>query len=89
MCWELMPYFQPQDQDGIQVLLNTTSFSPARLETPQLDFVATMMCRCCRSSLAAVQLMRGHLSSRAFTRDIGMNVALPEVDGRILAVRFL
>ena len=36
---ELMPYFQPKDQEGIQVLLNTTSFSLARLdtETPQVD----------------------------------------------------
>jgi len=58
-------------------------FSLARLETetPQLDLWRQLDVRCYRSSLA-VQLRRGKLSSGAF-RDIGMNVALPEVDGRI------
>jgi len=61
-------------------------FSLARLETetPQLDCGDNWMCRCYRSSLAAVQLRRGKLSSRGFPR-YRMNVALPEVDGRIIS----
>jgi cobaltochelatase CobN len=85
---ELVQYFQPQDSAPIQVLLNTTSFSLARLdaESPQLELwqqldvpIIQVICSSSTEEQWAAQT-RG-LSPR----DMAMNVALPEVDGRIIS----
>jgi cobaltochelatase CobN len=47
---ELLTYLQPKEGEGIGLLLNTTSFSLAKLETetPQLELWHVWMCQCCR-----------------------------------------
>lgn len=92
---ELLHYFRPKDEDGIQVLLNTTSFSlvqpltlnrgaleeemPSelwqRLDVPVLQVILS------GGGLAQWQQEWRGLSPR----DVAMNVALPEVDGRIIS----
>ena len=85
---ELVPYFMTKDEEGIQVLLNTTSFSLARLETetPQLDLWRQL-------DVPVLQVILSGGSADAWEsqfqglspRDMAMNVALPEVDGRIIS----
>ncbi len=92
---ELLHYFRPKDEAGIQVLLNTTSFSLAqlgererggelasdfpelwqRLDVPVLQVILS------GGGLAQWQQEWRGLSPR----DVAMNVALPEVDGRIIS----
>lgn len=88
---ELLSYLQPKglqsaQTTGIQVLLNTTSFSLARLEaeTPNVELwqqldIPVLQVIFSGGDLAAWQT-RG-LSPR----DVAMNIALPEVDGRIIS----
>lgn len=91
----LLDYFRPKDANGIQVLLNTTSFSlvqPLTLnrgafeeEIPselwqQLD-VPILQVILSGGGLAQWQREWRGLSPR----DVAMNVALPEVDGRIIS----
>ncbi len=91
---DLLNYFRPKGADGIQVLLNTTSFSLAqpltlnrgalgeempselwqRLDVPVLQVILS------GGSLAQWEQEWRGLSPR----DVAMNVALPEVDGRII-----
>jgi cobaltochelatase CobN len=85
---EVRHYFQPKDGVPIRVLLNTTSFSLANLEsdTPQVELwqqldVPVLQVILSGSSLDSWQSqLRGLLP-----RDVAMNVALPEVDGRIIS----
>jgi cobaltochelatase CobN len=79
-----------QNQDGVPVsfILNTTSFSLARLETerPSVELweklnVPVLQVILCSSSLEQWESSDSGLSPR----DIAMNVALPEVDGRIIS----
>jgi cobaltochelatase CobN len=84
---ELLNWFQPKDQPGIQVLLNTTSFSLARLqtETPDVELwqtldVPVLQVICSGGTLDQWQTQWRGLSPR----DLAMNVALPEVDGRLI-----
>jgi cobaltochelatase CobN len=91
---ELLHYFRPKDEAGVQVLLNTTSFSLAqlgrergsettsdfpelwqRLDVPVLQVILS------GGGLAQWQQEWRGLSPR----DVAMNVALPEVDGRIIS----
>ncbi|MBV8885951.1 MAG: cobaltochelatase subunit CobN, partial [Chroococcidiopsidaceae cyanobacterium CP_BM_RX_35] len=85
---ELLPYFMPKDEAGIQLLLNTTSFSLARLETetPQLDLWQKLDVPVLQVifSSSPVQQWESQFQGLA-PRDIAMNVALPEVDGRIIS----
>ncbi len=84
---DLLPYFMP-NQQSIQVLLNTTSFSLARLETeiPQLHLWQQL-------DVPVLQVILSGGAADAWKsgfqglspRDIAMNVALPEVDGRIIS----
>ena len=84
---ELINLLQPQEANGVQVLLNTTSFSVAKLDTAghQLDVWKRL-----NVPVLQVILSGGTLSSwqqnplGLSPRDIAMNVALPEVDGRII-----
>ncbi|NJL02656.1 MAG: cobaltochelatase subunit CobN [Spirulinaceae cyanobacterium SM2_1_0] len=91
----LLAQFRPVGAPGIQVLLNTTSFALGRPETlnrhldnasaesaalwPQLD-VPVIQTILSGGGLEAWQQSAQGLSPR----DVAMNVALPEVDGRIV-----
>ncbi|MDH6063588.1 cobaltochelatase subunit CobN [Umezakia ovalisporum] len=84
---ELRAFFQPQDGQQIAVLLNTTSFSLARLETetPQLDLWQKLDVPVLQVILSGggVEQWESQLQGLS-PRDMAMNVALPEVDGRII-----
>lgn len=84
---ELMVYLQPEVGQGIELLLNTTSFSVAKLNgaRPNLDLWQ-------RLDVPVLQVILSGGTEAAWAaqtlglspRDIAMNVALPEVDGRII-----
>ncbi|MDB9304668.1 cobaltochelatase subunit CobN, partial [Nodularia spumigena CS-591/12] len=84
---ELSEFFQPKDSEQIGVLLNTTSFSLARLETeaPQLDLWQKLDVPVFQVILSGggVEQWESQLQGLS-PRDMAMNVALPEVDGRII-----
>ena len=85
---ELLPYFTPKDREGIQVLLNTTSFSLARLETetPQLDLWRQLDVPVLQVILSGGPADAWESGFQGLSpRDMAMNVALPEVDGRIIS----
>ncbi|BAY11672.1 cobaltochelatase subunit CobN [Calothrix sp. NIES-2098] len=85
---ELSEFFQPKDSEQIALLLNTTSFSLARLETetPQIELWEQLDVPVFQVifSGGAVEQWELQLSGLS-PRDIAMNVALPEVDGRIIS----
>ncbi len=84
---ELLRYFQPFDAEGIQLLLNTTSFSLAKLETetPQLDLWQQLDIPVLQVIFSGGTKEQWESQFQGLApRDIAMNVALPEVDGRII-----
>lgn len=85
---ELVELLNPPDQPGISLLLNTTSFSLAKLaaETLNLDLwqqldVPVLQVICSGGTVEGWQTQLRGLAPR----DMAMNVALPEVDGRIIS----
>jgi cobaltochelatase CobN len=80
---ELLEYLQDVD-----LLLNTTSFSLARLETetPQLDLWKKLDIPVLQAifSSGTAESWESQLQGLS-PRDLAMNVALPEVDGRIIS----
>ncbi|MBD2346911.1 cobaltochelatase subunit CobN [Anabaena subtropica] len=84
---ELSEFFQPKDSQQIAVLLNTTSFSLARLETetPQTELWEKLDVPVLQVILSGgfAEQWEAQLNGLS-PRDIAMNVALPEVDGRII-----
>lgn len=85
---DLLPYFKEKDQEGIQVLLNTTSFSLAQLETetPQLDLWQQLDVPVLQVILSGGPVEAWETEFRGLSpRDMAMNVSLPEVDGRIIS----
>lgn len=85
---DLLPYFMPKDEQHIQVLLNTTSFSLARLETetPQLDLWQKLDVPVLQVILSGGTASEWESKYQGLSpRDMAMNVALPEVDGRIIS----
>ncbi|MDX2216512.1 MAG: cobaltochelatase subunit CobN [Oculatellaceae cyanobacterium bins.114] len=85
---DVLNYFQPKDTSGIDVLLNTTSFSLARLdsESPQLDLWRQLNVPILQVVLSSSTAEQWSSHSRGLApRDVAMNVALPEVDGRIIS----
>ncbi|MHC5814670.1 MAG: cobaltochelatase subunit CobN, partial [Nostoc sp.] len=84
---ELSEFFQPKEAESITVLLNTTSFSLARLEseTPQTDLWQKLDVPVLQVILSGGSIEQWESEFQGLSpRDIGMNVALPEVDGRII-----
>ncbi|NEO87095.1 MAG: cobaltochelatase subunit CobN [Spirulina sp. SIO3F2] len=77
----------PEFLDGIQVLLNTTSFSLAKLgqeEQPQLW--SRLNVPVIQTILSGGTVEQWEQSFQGLNpRDVAMNVALPEVDGRIIS----
>jgi len=85
---ELLPYFQPKESSGIGLLLNTTSFSLAKLEaeTPQLELWQRLDVPVLQVILSGGTVEQWSDQFQGLTpRDTAMNVALPEVDGRIIS----
>jgi cobaltochelatase CobN len=75
-------------RQGVEVILNTTSFSLASLETdtPQVDLWETLNVPVFQVIFSGGSLDMWEGSSQGLTpRDMAMNVALPEVDGRIIS----
>jgi cobaltochelatase CobN len=74
-------------RQGVEVMLNTTSFSLASLETdtPQVDLWETLNVPVFQVIFSGGSREMWQKSSQGLTpRDMAMNVALPEVDGRII-----
>ncbi len=85
---QLIELFQPQASEPISLLLNTTSFSLARLETetPQIELWEKLDIPVLQVILSSGALEQWESQFQGLTpRDIAMNVALPEVDGRIIS----
>ncbi|WNZ24977.1 cobaltochelatase subunit CobN [Leptolyngbya sp. NK1-12] len=85
---EVLDYFQPQGKSQIQVLLNTTSFSLAQLDgdAPQVDLWQQLDVPVLQVILSGGTEEQWRSQLRGLSpRDVAMNVALPEVDGRIIS----
>ncbi len=85
---ELLNRLAPADAPGLDLLLNTMSFSVARLSTvsPKLDLWTALDVPVIQVILSGstVEAWQNHPMGLG-PRDIAMNVALPEVDGRIIS----
>ncbi|MEL7243684.1 MAG: cobaltochelatase subunit CobN, partial [Cyanobacteria bacterium J06573_2] len=85
---ELSEFLQKQDGENISFILNTTSFSLARLETerPSVELWERLDVPVLQVILSSSSLEQWQSSSQGLSpRDIAMNIALPEVDGRIIS----
>ncbi|MBD2083309.1 cobaltochelatase subunit CobN [Leptolyngbya sp. FACHB-17] len=90
---ELLTYFQPKDRSGIDILLNTTSFSlgstipfgmTAAADAPELWQTLDIPVLQVILSGGTVEQWQAQLRGLS-PRDTAINVALPEVDGRIIS----
>jgi cobaltochelatase CobN len=85
---EVLSYFQPKDGAEIEVLLNTTSFSVAKLtdnEQPGLELWQRLDVPVLQVIFSGGTKEQWEEQFQGLTpRDTAMNVALPEVDGRII-----
>ncbi|MBD2494845.1 cobaltochelatase subunit CobN [Nostoc sp. FACHB-280] len=85
---ELSEIVQPKDAEQIAILLNTTSFSLARLDTeaPETEIWQKLDVPVLQVILSGGSVEQWESLSQGLSpRDIAMNVALPEVDGRIIS----
>ncbi|GAB4464899.1 MAG: hypothetical protein OHK0037_19310 [Elainellaceae cyanobacterium] len=85
---ELLALLCPKGEEPVQVLLNTTSFSLARLEddAPDVDLWKRLDVPVLQVILSSGTREQWETQSRGLSpRDVAMNVALPEVDGRIIS----
>ncbi|MBD1912968.1 MULTISPECIES: cobaltochelatase subunit CobN [unclassified Leptolyngbya] len=84
---DLLAILQPKDGPGIDALLNTTSFSLAQLDTdaPDVKLWETLDVPIIQTIFSGGSQEQWKALSRGLSpRDVAMNVALPEVDGRII-----
>ncbi|MEM6520001.1 MAG: cobaltochelatase subunit CobN, partial [Cyanobacteria bacterium P01_C01_bin.70] len=84
---ELLSLLRPQDAPAVEILLNTTSFALAKLNAvaPQLDFWQQLDVPVLQVILSSGTQPAWEQNPMGLSpRDIAMNVALPEVDGRII-----
>ncbi|MFO0052442.1 MAG: cobaltochelatase subunit CobN [Dolichospermum sp.] len=85
---KLCAWFTDQNGVNISLLMNTTSFSLAQLETeiPQIELWEKLDVPVLQVILCASSIEQWESESQGLTpRDIAINVALPEVDGRIIS----
>jgi cobaltochelatase CobN len=86
----LLTYFKSSDYSPIQLLLNTTSFSLAKIQIEGENEEELKLWKTLDIPIFQVILSGGTLEqwensfSGLSPRDVAMNVALPEVDGRII-----
>jgi cobaltochelatase CobN len=83
---EILAYLQSQNTHLIQLLLNTTSFSLAKIsKSEQLAFWQSLDVPILQAIFSSSDESYWKNSSRGLTpRDVAINVALPEIDGRII-----
>lgn len=91
---ELLNYFQSQQQTSIQLILNTTSFSIAQLQENSYKSKENLREDGLwqRLNLPVFQVILSSSTEEQWNnnfqglspRDVAMNIALPEVDGRII-----
>jgi cobaltochelatase CobN len=83
---ELLVYLQAKDRNQIQLLLNTTSFSLAKIgKSEQLAFWQALDVPILQTIFSSSTESYWQNSSQGLTpRDVAINVALPEIDGRII-----
>lgn len=84
---EVLAYLRPESDRGISLLLNTTSFSLAKLgEEEQTTFWKQLDIPVIQAILAGTTVEQWQQGTQGLSpRDVAMNVALPEVDGRIIS----
>jgi len=85
---QLREFLQNQNGADVSFILNTTSFSLARLETerPSVELWEKLDVPVLQVILSSSSIEQWESSSGGLSpRDIAMNVALPEVDGRIIS----
>lgn len=84
---ELLEYFKPKDSEPIQLLLNTTSFAISGFNSPEaeqntLKLLDVPVLQAIFSG-GGLEQWESELQGLS-PRDVAMNVALPEVDGKII-----
>jgi cobaltochelatase CobN len=85
---EVVNYLQPKQGEPVQIVLNTTSFSLANLEaeTPQVELWQRLDVPVLQVILSGSTIETWQSQLRGLLpRDVAMNIALPEVDGRIIS----
>ncbi|MEG4273496.1 MULTISPECIES: cobaltochelatase subunit CobN [unclassified Microcoleus] len=84
---ELLEYFQPKDSEPIQLLINTTSFAVSGFSSqePEQNSLKSLDVPVLQAifSGGGLELWETELQGLS-PRDVAMNVALPEVDGKII-----
>jgi cobaltochelatase CobN len=82
---ELLSYLQPSQANSLQLLLNTTSFSLAKIGDEETQLWKKLNIPVLQVILSSTTEESWQESFQGLTpRDMAMNVALPEVDGRII-----
>ncbi|MEM7579839.1 MAG: cobaltochelatase subunit CobN [Cyanobacteria bacterium P01_A01_bin.80] len=85
---QLSEFLQNQDGEIVSFILNTTSFSLARLDAqrPSVELWEKLNTPVLQVILSSSSVEQWKSSSQGLSpRDIAMSVALPEVDGRIIS----
>ncbi|MEG4997527.1 cobaltochelatase subunit CobN [Microcoleus sp. B4-D4] len=84
---ELLQYFQPKDSEKIQLLLNTTSFAVSGFSSPEPEqnSLKSLDIPVLQAIFSGGGLEQWETQLQGLSpRDVAMNVALPEVDGKII-----
>ena len=84
---ELLEYFQPKDSEPIQLLLNTTSFAVSGFNSqePEQNSFNSLDVPVLQAIFSGGGLEQWETELQGLSpRDVAMNVALPEVDGKII-----
>ncbi|MBE9123546.1 cobaltochelatase subunit CobN, partial [Tychonema sp. LEGE 07199] len=84
---ELLDYFQPKDSESIQLLLNTTSFAVSGFNSqqPETNSLQSLDVPVLQAIFSGGGLEQWETQLQGLSpRDVAMNVALPEVDGKII-----
>ncbi|MGB3267492.1 MAG: cobaltochelatase subunit CobN, partial [Microcoleus sp.] len=84
---ELLDYFQPKDSEPIQLLLNTTSFAVSGFSSqePEQNSLKSLDVPVLQAIFSGGGLEQWETQLQGLSpRDVAMNVALPEVDGKII-----
>jgi cobaltochelatase CobN len=84
---ELLEYFQPKGAEPIQLLLNTTSFAISGFNSPEPEqnTLKSLDVPVLQAIFSGGGLEQWESELQGLSpRDVAMNVALPEVDGKII-----
>ncbi|MGE5657146.1 MAG: cobaltochelatase subunit CobN [Actinomycetota bacterium] len=84
---ELLQYFQPSHSEPIQLLLNTTSFAVAGFNDRdnKINYLKQLDVPVLQAIFSSGTLEQWQAEFQGLSpRDVAMNIALPEVDGKII-----